>query len=69
MEYHHNKMEESMTTTREQRVAMHKLWSRTNELTYRQWRRTVNNNRLLGCLLVEFVGMTVGIEPDGYTHS
>lgn len=36
---------------------------------YRAFRRTAFNDRLAGCVMVRWLSMTLGIEPDGYTHS
>jgi delta-aminolevulinic acid dehydratase/porphobilinogen synthase len=61
-----------MVTTKEQRKAMRRIYMRTvteseSTLTYRQWRRTVQQG--YDCLMVKFAGMWLGIESDGYTHS
>lgn len=67
------------TTTRAQRVALKRVFDRhpiVNEAlsvsepvhyTYLQWRRTVLQG--WDCLMVEWCGMWLGIEKDGYTHS
>lgn len=61
-------------TTREQRVALKRVYNRivteqrTEDMpTYRQWREFAVH---LGydCLMVEVAGMWLGIEEDGYTH-
>lgn len=36
-------------------------------LTYKQFRRTVKQG--YDCIMVQWAGMWIGIEPDGYTHS
>ena len=36
-------------------------------MSYRHFRRTVQPGP--GCVMVQFAGMWLGIEPDGYTHS
>lgn len=36
-------------------------------ITYRQFRRGVQPGP--GCVMVQWAGMWLGIEPDGYTHS
>lgn len=61
-------------TTRQQRIALWKLWARTHPShdmpTYRQFRKTVVG--YLGdpdCIMVPWCGMWVGIEADGYTHT
>jgi hypothetical protein len=55
-------------TTREQREALKRIWMRgTDERTYRQLRRdAVGGN---DCLMLNWAGMWLGIERDGYTHS
>ena len=35
--------------------------------TYREFRRTVHAG--WGCIMVQWCGMWVGIEPDGYAHT
>jgi len=37
--------------------------------TYRAFRKRAFNNTLLGCVMVEYCGMWLGIEKDGHTHS
>jgi len=37
--------------------------------TYLEFRRTAINNSLMGCVMVPWLGMWLGIEKDGYTHS
>ena len=63
--------------TRAQREGVYRLYlraadpqCRTRYLgTYRQFRRASRYDCLLGCVMVPFAGMLVGIEPDGYAHS
>ena len=65
------------TLTKPQRKALHKVWLRTcatlpapayqSYRPYRAFRRTVQPGP--GCVMVQFAGMWLGIEPDGYTHS
>jgi hypothetical protein len=38
-------------------------------LTYRQFRKTVQHSYSCDCAMVEWAGMMLGIETDGYTHS
>ena len=57
-----------MILTRKQRKALHNKWIQSNQgMSYRQFRRTV----LMGynCVMVQWCGMWLGIETDGYTHS
>jgi hypothetical protein len=57
-----------MTITREQKIAIKRLYDRASlDVSYLQFRRTVK--RGYNCLMVEWCGMWVGIEKDGYTHS
>ena len=70
--------------TRPQREALLTIYNRQPELndgrarrqwgdlsgrTYLQFRRTARYDFLLGCVMVPFAGMVLGIERDGYTHS
>jgi len=51
------------------------LWKRSKEfdrpsrLSLQQFRGTVQEDKLNGCLMVHWAGMWMGIERDGYTHS
>lgn len=55
-------------TTREQREALKRIWMRgTDERTYKQLRRDVIGGH--DCLMLNWAGMWLGIERDGYTHS
>ncbi len=63
-------------TTREQRETlkvkcMQQNYGRRQRgetlLTYREFRRTVQDG--WGCIMVEWCGMWLGIEPDGYAHT
>ena len=63
-------------TTREQRVALKAVYDRKpllnsclTRMTYRQFRKTAYVNTMMNCVLVQWCGITLGIEPDGYTHS
>jgi len=57
-----------MYLTKEQRKALKKTWCRNNQdLSYRQFRKGV-----VDCgdyIMVQWRGMWLGIEQDGYTHS
>lgn len=73
------------TITRKQRIALFLVynrkvmshcptckqeWERSRTQSYRQFRRTVTNlNGTLGCIMVPWEGMVLGIEKDGHTHS
>ena len=53
---------------RAQLEALHRKWLQENQgLTYLQFRRTVST--VFGCVMVQWSGMWLGIEIDGYTHS
>ena len=63
--------------TREQRVALKRVFDRSNAAdsqeyhhdSYLGFRRTAQINSMMGCVMVPFCGMWLGIEADGYTHS
>jgi hypothetical protein len=55
-------------TNKAQRIAIHRKWQQDNQgMTYRQFRKTVLEG--YDCLMVQWCGMWLGIESDGYTHS
>lgn len=72
-------------TTKAQRVALKRVFDRCaldqnanrapmnygyyglTVLSYRQFRKRVHSGS--GCIMVQWCGMWVGIEPDGYTHT
>jgi hypothetical protein len=57
-----------ITTTREQREALKRIYMRgTDQRTYKQLRRDVIGGH--DCLMLHWAGMWLGIERDGYTHS
>ena len=37
--------------------------------TYLAFRRTAINNSLIGCVMVPYTNIWLGIEKNGYTHS
>ena len=54
--------------TRKQREALRRIWARgADNRTYRELRREVVRGH--DCLMLQWAGMWLGIEPDGYTHS
>ena len=59
------------TLTREQREAVLRIYNRqapeTQNKSYMAFRRTVRKG--YDCIMVEWCGMWLGIEQDGYTHS
>ena len=57
-------------TTREQREAMFRVYTRQNvQGSYLDYRRTVVKAPLMGCLMVHVNNMYIGIEADGYSHT
>ena len=69
-----------MILTKAQRVALKKVYDRTDEHNQRDWneptvsylefRRTVQPEiGSFGCIMVPWCGMWLGIEKDGHTHS
>ncbi len=51
-----------------QRAALFRKWSQDSQgMTYRQFRATVQAG--FDCVMVQWSGMWLGIESDGYTHS
>ena len=62
--------------TRKQREALYRVYcrpvggtTRTNLRGYRSFRRMASHDALMGCVMVRWCGMWLGIETDGYTHS
>ena len=55
--------------TKAQQQAIKRIYLRdqNNGLSYLQFRRSVKEG--YDCLMVEWCGMWLGIETDGYTHS
>ena len=57
-----------MTINKAQRKALHLKWTQNNQgISYLQFRRTVESG--WACVMVQWSGMWLGIELDGYTHS
>jgi len=66
-------------TNKAQREALARVYSRKHPMPehpvnvrtwwmgYREFRKTVQPGP--GCIMVQWSGMWLGIEPDGYTHS
>ena len=40
-----------------------------NGMTFEDFLNKAYNDRLMGCVMVEWSGMWLGIEPDGHCHS
>lgn len=55
--------------TREQRKALKRVYQRSNDgsANYLQFRRRVQHG--YDCIMLQWCGMWLGIETDGYTHS
>ena len=64
-----------MVLTKEQRIGLKEVFNRLeacdNPITdsYLKFRRTVVLSHIMGCVMVPFCGMWLGIEKDGYAHS
>jgi hypothetical protein len=51
-----------------QRAALFRKWQQDSQgMSYRQFRATVQSG--WDCAMVQWCGMWLGIELDGYTHS
>ncbi len=58
-----------ITLTRKQRVALHRKWLQASQgRSYRAFRK-INVEPGYDCIMVQWCGMWLGIETDGYTHS
>lgn len=59
--------------TRAQRVALlsvyHRDWYKYPKPSYLAWRRTAQRLPCDDCIIVQWCGIWLGIESDGYTHS
>ena len=73
-----------MTLTKQQRAAVHRVWQRAPDIegrrdngngpqTYMTFRRRhVHASGFFGLpnvVVIDWRGMDLGVEPDGYTHS
>jgi hypothetical protein len=59
-----------MTITKAQRKALHRKWLQNDQnMSYRAFRASAGKSIGMDCVLIRWSGMTLGIEPDGYTHS
>lgn len=62
------KVNKMVKLTRAQRVSLHRKWEQGSQnMTYKEFRKTVQPG--WDCVMVEWCGMWLGIETDGYTHS
>ena len=58
----------SIKLNKDQTKSLLRKWKQNNQgLTYLQFRRTVQPG--WDCVMVQWSGMWLGIEKDGYTHS
>ena len=58
----------SIKLNKRQAQSLLRKWKQNNQgLTYLQFRRTVQPG--WDCVMVQWSGMWLGIEKDGYTHS
>jgi len=58
----------SIKLNKNQAQSLFRKWQQNNQgLTYLQFRRTVQPG--WDCVMVQWSGMWLGIEKDGYTHS
>ena len=56
--------------TKAQQIALKRVYDCTPlGISYLQFRRSATHDRRLECVMVEWCGMVLGIETDGYTHS
>ena len=60
-----------MILTYEQRHALYKVWLRDTTVaeSYREFRRQAIPDSMQDAVMLEWKGMWLGIERDGYTHS
>jgi hypothetical protein len=58
-----------ITLTKAQRIALYKVWQRPVEdkKSYKEFRKSVQGG--WDYVMVQWCGMWLGIEKDGYTHS
>lgn len=65
-------MDDERQPTKAQRKALYALYRRSPyamSMSYLAFRRTARVSHSMGCIMVPFCGMWVGIESDGFTHS
>ena len=60
-----------MVLTKAQRHALYRVWMRDETIapSYLAFRRRAIPNSMMDCVMIQWHGMWLGIEPDGYTHS
>ena len=58
------------TLNKSQQRSLKALYDRKSlPITYRQFRKRVHINALMDCAMIQWCGMWIGIELDGYMHS
>jgi len=66
-------MDQYKELTPEQQTALRKVYERPigrpRELSWGEFLEPAFNDTLMGCVMVPWAGMWLGIEPDGHTHS
>ena len=59
-----------MKITKAQQKSLFRKWQQSNQgKTYLEFRRSVQQSFYDDCIMVQWCGMWLGIETDGYTHS
>ena len=60
-----------MILTKAQRHALYRVWMRDETIapSYLEFRRRVIPSAMMDCIMIQWHGMWLGIEPDGYTPS
>ncbi|NBX10486.1 MAG: hypothetical protein EBR05_11990 [Marivivens sp.] len=60
-----------MILTKAQRHALYRVWMRDETIapSYLEFRRRAVLDTMMDCVMIQWHGMWLGIEPDGYTHS
>lgn len=58
-----------MKLTKQQQIAVKRIYNRAPlPVSFLAFRRSVQPTNM-GCVMVQWAGMWLGIEADGYTHS
>lgn len=57
--------------TKDQQQALKRVYDRDSDgaASYLEFRRRARHYTYLGCVMIHWCNMWLGIEPDGYTHS
>lgn len=61
----------NMVLTKAQRHALYRVWLRDETIapSYLAFRRQAILDTMMDCVMVQWNGMWLGIEKDGYTHT